>query len=143
MRALVDQAGLLPNRQIALWPYTSWDDPRLQPHDDFILVQACEKMPPVKIGYTNNAAWLGYLRQGIFFCKKCTYQTGAVYPDFGSNTECYCDDRFIELETLGPLVSLEPGQSTTHVETWELYEAEGVPATRTGLAEFIKGLGLP
>jgi hypothetical protein len=139
----VDQAGLLPNRHFALWPYTSWEDPRLQPHDDFILIQAAEKTPPLKVGYANNAGWLAYLHQGIFFCKKSAFQPGAVYPDFGCNTECYCGNRFIELETLGPLVSLEPGQSTEHVETWELFAASGVPETYQGVAEFVRVLGLP
>lgn len=99
-------------------------------------------MPPIKIGYANRTGWIAYLRQGVFFCKKCAFQAGANYPDYGSNTECYCDNRFLELETLGPLARLEPGQSADHVETWEIFAAEGVPATRKGIAEFVHGLSL-
>ncbi len=138
----LDQSGLLPNRQFALWPYSSWEDQRLQLYDDYILIQGDEKMPPIKIGYANRAGWVAYLRQGVFFCKKCTFQAGAKYPDFGSNTECYCDNRFLELETLGPLAHLEPEESAQHIETWEIYTARGVPATRTGIAEFVRELGL-
>jgi hypothetical protein len=43
------------------------------------------------------------------------------HVDHGCNAESYCNDEFIELETLGPLVKLEPGQFVTHTETWELY----------------------
>jgi hypothetical protein len=140
--ARVDQAGLLPNRNLILWPYTSWEDPRLQLHDDFILIQAGKKTPAVKVGYANNAGWIGYLRQGVFFCKKSAYQAGATYPDFGCSTECYCDDQFLELETLGPLVRLEPGQTTEHVETWELYDAPDIPVTYKDIAEFVRRQGL-
>jgi hypothetical protein len=141
-KAPVDRAGLLPNRLVALWPYTSWEDPRLQLHDDFILIQGSGKTPPLKLGYANYAGWLGYLHQSVLFCKKFTYQAGAVYPDYGSCSECYCDDNFLELETLGPLVRLEPGQSTVLVETWELYAAQGIPVTYAGIADFTRGLGL-
>ncbi len=142
MTSPLDKAGLLPNRQFALWPYSRWGDERLQLYDDIILVQGNAKTPPIKIGYANRAGWIGYLNKGVFFCKRSAFQAEANYPDYGSNSECYCDNRFLELETLGPLVNLEPGQSTEHVETWEIYAAEGVPATRAGIGELVRGLGL-
>ena len=45
--------------------------------------------------------------------------------------ESCCNDKFIELETLGPLTKLEPGASIYHMETWEIYSelsADLVPA---------------
>lgn len=35
-----DEKGLLPNRLLTLWPYTSINDPRLLLRDDFILIHA-------------------------------------------------------------------------------------------------------
>jgi hypothetical protein len=139
----LEQSGLLPNRNIVLWPYTSWEDTRLQPHDDFIIIQAEGKTPPVKVGYADRAGWIGYLNQGVFFVKKSMYQAGAVYPDFGSSAECYCDNNCIEIETLAPLTHLETGQSVEHVETWELYPAPGVSTTHAGIRDFVHSLGLP
>jgi hypothetical protein len=44
----------------------------------------------------------------------------------------YCNDQFVELESLAPLRRLEPGQSTTHIETWEFYTGLDLPPTLEG-----------
>ncbi|HLO28456.1 MAG TPA: hypothetical protein VK249_04940 [Anaerolineales bacterium] len=118
----VDATGLLPNRQLTLWPYTSLTDPRLILRDDFVLIHADPKLPPIKFGYLNRHGWTGYWLDGIFFVKRFDASTEInSYPDGGCNVESYCNDKFIELETLGPLTKLEPGKSVFHMETWEIY----------------------
>ena len=57
--------------------------------------------------------------------KRFTYTERARYPDGGVNFETYTDARFLELESLSPLVSLAPGASVVHTETWTL--EDGVP----------------
>jgi len=125
----VDSTGLLPNRQIVLWPYTRVNDPRVKFRDDFVivhstasLVHADPQLPPFKFGYFNRHGWMGYWLDGVFFVKRFDAPTDPqVYPDGGCNVESYCNDQFIELETLGPLTKLAPGESTFHNETWEIY----------------------
>jgi hypothetical protein len=39
----------------------------------------------------------------------------------GCNAEIYVNDQFLELETLAPLQTIEPGETITHTEKWELY----------------------
>jgi hypothetical protein len=51
----------------------------------------------------------------------------APHPDYGCNAESYRNDGFIEVETVGPLTHLTPGQAATHVERWELHAAPTVP----------------
>ena len=128
----VDADGLLPNRRLALWPYTRWGDSRLSVNDDLILVHARAELPPMKIGYENRHGWIGYLREGVFFRKRFEPRIDQPHPDFGSNAEVYCNDQFIELETVAPLSRLEPGQSVTHVETWEVSAVPDVPLTLDG-----------
>ncbi len=119
-----DPHGLLHNRLLALWPYTRINDPRLQLHDDFILLQAQPDLPPFKLGYYNTAGWLAYWVNGILFRKSFDlHPAGTAYPDGGCNAETYCNDRFVELESLGPLVKLGPGASTQFTETWELFSS--------------------
>jgi hypothetical protein len=115
-----DPHGLLNNRQIALWPKTRINDPRLILRDDFILIHATSRLPPLKIGYANNAGWLAYWKKGILFRKSFDLHPDSVYPDGGCNTETYCDNRIVELETLGPLQALAPGATAQLTETWEL-----------------------
>ncbi len=44
----------------------------------------------------------------------------AEYPDHGCNAEIYCNENFLELESLAPLVYLEPGAGVQHREVWEI-----------------------
>ena len=117
-----DPHGLLPNRLLALWPYTRLNDPRLIWRDDFILLHATSDLPPAKLGYAGTHGWLAYWLDGILFRKSFDIQKEAVYPDGGCNTESYCNNRDVELESLGPLETLAPGASTHLSETWELQE---------------------
>ena len=125
----MDRDGVLPNRHLVLWPYTQWRDPRLCLGDEYVLVEAQPQSPIFKIGYLNHHGWIGYLRAGILLAKRFQPQPNAWHADLGCNAEVYCNERFIEMETLGPLSRVEPGQSVTHVETWELYTGLGAPRT--------------
>lgn len=118
----VDSAGLLANRHVTIWPYTRMDDPRLVLRDDCILVKATPSLPPIKIGYFNPHGWQAYWIDGLLFVKRFDAASGANYPDGGCNTETYCNNKFIEMESLGPLVKLAPGATIVHNETWELYD---------------------
>jgi hypothetical protein len=138
----LDSVGLLPNRNLVLWPYTQLADPRLSLNDDFDYITADALTPPVKIGYLNRQGWVGYLVGGVFFVKRFAVSPELPHPDFGCNTESYCNDRFIEIETVGPLTHLAPDQAATHVERWELHAAPDAPATREGVAALAKALGL-
>ncbi|MFH1524521.1 MAG: hypothetical protein ABIF04_06120 [Chloroflexota bacterium] len=122
-----DEHGLLNNRLLALWPYTRINDPRLTLRDDFILLDATPSLPPVKLGYANTMGWLAYWRDDILFRKSFDLHPGATYPDGGCNAETYCGDRFVELESLGPLATLAPGEATSLAETWELFSTLEVP----------------
>ena len=138
----LDKAGLLPNRNLVLWPYTRLADPRLSLNDDLHLIHAQADAQPVKIGYLNRAGWAAYLTGGVLFVKRWEPCPDAAHVDYGCNCESYCNDRFIEVETLGPLARLEPGQSTSHVEKWELHRAEGVEQTLDGARGLVKEVGL-
>ena len=38
-----------------------------------------------------------------------------------------CNDQFLEIETLGPLVELAPGDAVEHLETWHLLDRVAEP----------------
>lgn len=133
----VDPAGLLANRQISIWPYTRIADPRLILRDDCILINATPSLPPLKIGYYNPHGWVGYWIDGLLFVKRFDSHPGETFPDGGCNTESYCNDKFIELETLGPLTKLAPGETLTHNETWELYNSLDQPFIPPQVVEYL------
>jgi hypothetical protein len=115
----VDPAGLLSNRQLSFWPYTDLQDPRLSLRDEYSLFKA-EPAPAFKIGYFNLHGWLGYWIDGVLFKKTFAAHSNANYPDNNSNAEMYCNEEFVELESLAPFVQLAPGETVEHVEHWEV-----------------------
>jgi hypothetical protein len=133
-----DPDGLLNNRVLALWPYTNINDPRLTLRDDFIFINAVSKMPPFKIGYFNPHGWMAYWFNGILFRKSFEVSSGVIYPDGGCNTESYCNDKGVELETLGPLTKLDPGKEVSHTETWEIYPNMNVPFLSSEISKLLK-----
>ncbi|MEW5869004.1 MAG: hypothetical protein AB1894_06985 [Chloroflexota bacterium] len=122
----LDADGVQPNRKLVLWPYTSWRDERLRLDDHYILLDARPSQEPAKWGYFNQEGWVGYFFEGVFFRKRFAPKPGQPHADMGCNVEIFIKDRYIELETLGPVVRLEPGQTVEHIETWEIYPVGAV-----------------
>ncbi len=135
------QTGLLPNRLLAIWPYTNVSSPTLNLGNRYILVSAVEQ-PNLKIGFPNPHGWLGYWLEGTLFLKQASYEAQADYVDFGCSSECFCNDRFIELETLAPLSTLAPGDSVTHTEVWSLYGDVAYPKDEDAVQAMVDKIGL-
>jgi hypothetical protein len=131
----VDSDGLLSNRQISLWPYARINDPRLKLDDEFVLFKANAALPPFKIGYFNPHGWMAYWLDGVLFRKMFEARTESAYPDNNCNAEMYCNDQFVELESLGPLNVVKPGKSIVHTETWELFDSLDQPFLPAGIKE--------
>ena len=99
--------ALLPVRSITLWAYTDLSDPRWQLGSKYLRLRTdAARTASQKIGIANHQGWAGYLRNGTLFVKRVDWKDGATYPDGGVNIETYTAGNFIELETLGPLVSV-------------------------------------
>ena len=125
-RAPMSTARLLPEGVLALWSYTDLADPRLQVGTRYIqLRQASDCAGQFKeqmIGVFNPFGWGAYLRKGHLFVKKAQVEKTAKYPDFGCNFEVFTDAQALELETLGPLRVLRPGDTAEHTEHWWLFK---------------------
>ena len=128
-----DPAGLLHNRQLSIWPYTRINDPRVKWGDSFVLFKADALLPPFKIGYFNPHGWSAYWVDGVLFRKTFDVYAGLPHPDNNCNAEIYCGDKFVELETLAPFKKLNPGDSTNHVETWEIFD--GIDSIPEGIRQ--------
>ena len=112
---------LLPNRQMVLWPYTDLSDPRWQLGPRYFLLRHDPQRGPTKLGLRHSAGWCGYLVQDVFFLKRYAFDPHATYADGGCIFETFASRAMLELESLGPLTNLAPGQSAEHVERWELH----------------------
>jgi hypothetical protein len=121
--------ALLPNRVLTLWPYTNMNDERIYWGEKFsILSQDTSATNPFKLGLSVEDGWAAYANHGHLFVKYFSYQRGAKYPDFGASAEVYTNECMLELETLSPLVCLEPGESIEHEEQWVLLDNVKAPS---------------
>jgi len=115
----------LPDSKVVLWPYTAMDDPRLNWGRELVCVAQNPGMGDCKIGLQNGRGWIAYLNRGELFLVRFLPTLGAVYPDMGAEVEIFTKDIFTEVETLGPLTRLEPGETLKHTEVW--YYFTGFP----------------
>ena len=136
-----NQTEVLPNRSLALWPYTDLTIPQVTWGNRTLLIRA-EMTGPFKVGFPNPRGWLAYWLDGTLFVKHAAFDASAAYYDFGSSSECYCNDKFLELETLAPIHRLEPGGLAEHVETWDLYVDVDYPADEGTAQAIVDKLGL-
>ncbi len=118
-----------PNRNLVLWPYSSWEDPRLHVCDGLIALDAIAGAE-LKVGFLDDTGWVAYVRDGTALVRRFEPAPEAAHPDLGCNVETYCGSHFLELEILGPLRLLQPGESTTLLERWEVRDVPAGPAER-------------
>jgi hypothetical protein len=122
---------LLPNRLVVLWPYTKIDDKRLRLGDEYVILRQDSTMTsPIKIGIKATAGWCAYYQGKELFIKRFKFFDEKTYPDFGVTVESYTNDKMIELETVGPLRRLKPGEELEHIEEWEL--VKGIDSLEEG-----------
>jgi hypothetical protein len=113
--------GLLPNRLIVLWPYTDMKDKRVDWGTKFITVKQDENSKtPFKFGTMGCENWGAYVHKNGIFIKTYKHDKQAIYHDFGCSLEVYTNSRMLELETVGPIVELQPNQTIEHTENWKL-----------------------
>lgn len=118
----VDREGLLPDRRLSLWPYTSLADSRFVFAEEYVFLrQDPGAKGPVKIGAAATNGWAAYWRNGQAFVKKFFKEEGE-YPDYGCNVEVYTNPDMLELETVGTLTLVNPGESVRHSEIWTIHE---------------------
>jgi hypothetical protein len=68
----------------------------------------------------------------LVFAKQVTYQPDAQYP-LGTNLAFYVGQKnfMVEMESMGPFVTLKPQQVLRHTETWVLSEAKSAPTAKS------------
>jgi hypothetical protein len=115
------------DRSVVLWPYTNLADRRVSWLEAAALIDAMAG-PRFKIGSGPRAARLGYLKGGYLFSKEIPAAGTGQYPDRGAVAQVFVDDKFCELESVGPITALAPGSSVSHREIWEVTGCADLPA---------------
>lgn len=118
---------------LVLWPYFDFKDQRVRFGTKYLMLKQNPKAKgPVKFGLFHFLRWVAYLNQGTLFVKYlpvADLNAVAQFPDRGCNYETFTNEDMLEMESLGRLQILAPGENLEHTEHWELYE--NVPAVKT------------
>ena len=121
-----DPGGFQGQRNIVLWPYSRNDDPRLVLHDHAIELRASAIAEhglsvPFKVGSSLRRGWVAHWRDGVLLVKYAGHDEASDYADMGASGQLYSNGDFTELETLGPLTDLAPGEAAAHHEDWVVH----------------------
>ncbi len=126
---------LVPARPLVLWKFTDMADPRWRWGTKYMtLAQRDDLGTAQKIGLYNAVGWGAHLTGTQAFVIRIAPTSGLeTLADMGCNFETFTKGPFQELETLGPLTTLQPGASATHTEHWSLSRISGPTDTDADL----------
>lgn len=114
---------LTPTNPLVMWGFTSFNDPRWTFTVKYLMLRQDPKATtPQKVALYNPETFGAYLLGSDLFVKRYTPAKGARFPDLGSTYETFTNADFLELETVGPLVTLAPGKTVEHTERWSLHK---------------------
>jgi len=113
---------LAPTNPLIIWAFTDLSDKRWQFTKKYIMLRQDPKVAdPQKIGLMNKDTFGAYYLGEELFVKQTKADPAKTYPDLGSSFETFTNGDFLELETLGPITRLAPGETVEHVERWSLH----------------------
>ena len=108
---------------LVMWAYTDLSDPRWKFTRKYMtLRQDPNNSNAQKLGTFNTDTWAAYLLNGEAFVKRAKADASKTYTDFGCSFETFTNNEFLEIETLGPVSKVAPGQTVEQVEHWGLYK---------------------
>jgi hypothetical protein len=115
-------ANLEATNPLVMWAYTNLADSRLRFTRKYLMLRQDPKNGEAqKLGMFNPDTWAAYVLSNEVFVKRTTSDLAKIYPDFGCSFETFTNNDFLEIETLGPMTKMAPGQTVEHVEHWGLY----------------------
>lgn len=112
--------NFLPVRPLVLWSYTDMADPRWTWGTRTVRLRQTTNSQPQKVGTLVKAGCVAYANHGECFFKRFPYEEGAPYADFGCNFETFTRHDMLEVESVGPLRSVETGETAWLLESWSL-----------------------
>lgn len=127
-----DRGGFQAQRNVVLWSYASGDDPRFVLGDRAIELRASTDpgLGRFKVGTSLRRGWTAHWANGVLLVKRAGHDESREYADMGASGQIYSQHDFTELETLGPLTDLEPGEAALHREEWEIHLVDEAEAER-------------
>jgi hypothetical protein len=113
---------LPPTNPLVMWAFTDLSDRRWKFLKKYLILRQDPGMSsPQKLGLFHPKTWGAYLLNEELFIKRYTADAARRYPDFGCSFETFTNAEMLELETMGPLCRVAPGEWIEHTERWTLH----------------------
>jgi hypothetical protein len=114
---------LAPTNPLVMWAFTNLSDPRWTFTNKYMVLKQDRnnKGQPQKLGHFNPNTWGAYLLGSELYIKRYKADPKKTYTDMGASYETFTNAEMLELETLGPLTKVKPGEAIDHVESWTLH----------------------
>ena len=117
-------AQLAPTNPLVMSAFTNLSDPRWTFLEKYLVLRNDPNVStPQKLGSYNEKTRGAYLLGSDLFVKR--YEAlgpSEIYPDMGASFETFTNNMVLELETLGPLETVEIGETIEHIEVWSLHK---------------------
>ena len=126
-------------RMLRLWSYAEVGDPRYRFGDRLVQIDHAKVRPAPpgqsgrrddesKISVDSSQGWAAYLLDDTLYLKRFSHDAAGQYPDGGSTIEIYSSAEFLEVEQLGPLTTLQPGEEIVFPEDWWVFPGVSLPS---------------
>jgi len=113
---------LAPSNPLIMWAFTDLRDKRWTFLEKYLVLrQDPNEKAHTKLGHFNPNTWGAYFLNGDMFLKRFDAPESRDYPDMGCSFEAFACSHMLELETLGPIRTVNPGEWLDHVEKWSLF----------------------
>lgn len=120
-----DVHGLQASGAIITWPYTRLEDPRIGLRDGVVTIDAAGMTPdtgPVKVGTDGTEPWMAYVvGDDVIIIRPPSRPPPGAFADLGATLQSYACHRFVELETVGALTHLLPGEDRVLEQRWSVH----------------------
>lgn len=127
-----------PCNVMTMWPFTDLTDDRWYLGKKyFMLTNTPGKGEGQKIALSVPNGWIASAVNNTLFVKRFSFDPDAEYPDRGCNTAVFTNPAILELETMGPLENIKPGDCIEHVERWQLFKEVRCPKNDNEVDEYI------
>ena len=131
---------VLPARPMALWHYTDMSDSRWTWGRRMCRLAHDGEKGPQKLGTFIDQGYAAYANRGNLFLKRFAAESDYVYPDYGCNFETFTRHDMLEVESLGPLEIVPPGEYASHWETWYLCPNQSAPSDDGACGKWLEDL---
>lgn len=119
-------ADFAPDRALILWPFFDFTDDRWSFGRRFLRLRQEAGRGPTKLGIAHREGVAAYVLGETLFVKRFDGSADpAGQPDLGANFETFTNGDMLEMESIGPLARVGPGDSVEWEETWELFGGVG------------------